>query len=86
VAFKLDAVNVEVAFAMLVPAVAKLSVDDSHRVTVPAIPLKVRVVEFVPVHTVVLPAIDPPTEAGDTFMVTVMLLTAGHAPLLTTAL
>ncbi len=75
-----------VVLAILVPAVAKLSVDDSHRVTVPVIPLKVRVVEFVPEQTVVLPAIVPPTEAGETVIAAVVLLTAGHAPLLTMAL
>ena len=83
---KLDAVNVAVVLAMLVPAVAKLSNDDSHRITLPVNPPKVKEVEFMPVQTVVLPATVPPMEAGDTLMVAVVLLTAGHAPLLTTAL
>jgi hypothetical protein len=86
VADKLVAVNVEVVLVMAVPAVAKLSVDDSQRVTVPVIPLKVKVLLFVPVHTVVLPEMDPPTEEGETVTVAVALLTSAHAPLVTTAL
>ena len=85
-AVKLDAVNVEVALAILVPAVAKLSREDSHRVTVPVMPLKVSEVEFVPAQTVVLPEMDPPTEAGDTVMAAVVLLASGQAPLVTIAL
>lgn len=72
VAVRLVAVNVLLVLAILV-AVAKLSVEDSHRVTVPVIPLNVSVVEFVPVHTVVLPAMEPPTETGETVMVPVAL-------------
>lgn len=86
VAIKLVAVNVLVVLEILVPAVAKLSVDDSQRITDPVFPLKVNVEEFVPVQTVVLPAMDPPTEAGLTVMVAVVLLASGQAPLLTTAL
>ncbi len=71
---------------ILVPAVAKLSKDDSHRVTVPVIPLKVKVVLFVPVQTVVLPAMDPPAEAGETVIVAVALMASAHAPLATMAL
>lgn len=77
--------SVFVVLVMLV-AVVKLSVDDSHRVTVPVMPLKVNMVEFVPVHTVVLPATDPPTEAGETEMVAVALLTSVQTPLLIMAL
>jgi len=65
------AVNDVVVFAMLVPAVAKLSSEDSHLVTEPVFPLKVSVVELVPVQTVALPAIVPPTEAGETVIVPV---------------
>ncbi len=83
---KLVAVSVLVVLAMIVPAVAKLSKDDSHRVTAPVNPLKVNRFEFVPVQTVVLPAMDPPTEAGETFMVAVVLFTSGQTTLLTTAL
>ncbi len=75
-----------VVLAMLVTAEAKLSKDDSHRVIVPVIPINVRVVEFVPVQTLVLPVMDPPTEAGETVMVAVALLTSEQTPLLTIAL
>ena len=85
-AVKSVAVSVLLVLAMLLPAVAKLSVDDSQRVMDPVFPLKVKVVEFVPVQTVVLPAIDPPSEAGETVMVAVALFASVHAPLLTIAL
>jgi hypothetical protein len=75
-----------VILAIAVPAVAKLSADDSHPVIDPVFPLKVKVVEFVPAHKVVLPAMDPPTEAGDTVIVALALLASAHAPLVTTAL
>jgi len=71
---------------MLVPAVAKLSSEDSQRVTEPVLPLKVSVVEFVPVQTVAEPAIVPPTDAGETVMVAVALFAAAQAPLVMTAL
>ena len=54
-------------FAIVVPAVAKLSKEDSHRVIEPVCPLNVKTVEFVPEQTVVPPEIDPPT---DEFIVT----------------
>ena len=50
---------------MLVPAVAKLSNDDSHRVMEPECPLKVKVVAFVPEQTVAAPATDPPVDTGE---------------------
>ncbi len=80
------AVNEEVVLVMLVPAVAKLSVDDSHRVMDPIFPLKVKVVLLVPAQTVVLPAIAPPIEAGETVIVALKLLVAAHTPLVMTAL
>ena len=76
----------EVVLAIAVPAVAKLSVDDSQLLIVPVLPLSVKVVELVPAQTVVLPAINPPTEAGETVMVAVALLASAHAPLEITAL
>lgn len=79
------AVIVLVVLAMFV-TVAKLSVEDSQRITVPVIPLNVKVLEFVPAQTVVLPAMEPPTEAGETVTVAVALLVSGHTPLVTTAL
>jgi hypothetical protein len=48
--------------AIVVPAVANASVEDSQRTTVPVFPESVRVV-LVPVQTVALPAIVPPTDA-----------------------
>ena len=80
------AVNDVVVLAMLVPRVAKLSVDDSHRVIVPVLPLKVSTVEFVPAQTVVLPAMDPLAEAGETDTVAIALLASAQAPLEMTAL
>ena len=86
VAVKLVAVKVVVVLAMLVPAVAKLSNDDSQRVTLPVWPLKVNTVELVPVQTVALPAMVPPTDVGLTATVAVALLAAAQAPLVITAL
>ena len=71
---------------MLVPAVTKLSKDDSQRVIAPVLPLNVNVVEFAPVQTVALPATDPPTEIGETVTVAEALFAAAQAPLLSTAL
>jgi uncharacterized membrane protein len=82
---KLVAVNVVVVFDMLVPAVAKLFKEDSQRVILPVCPLKVNTVEFVPVHTDALPAMDPPTDAI-TVTVAVALFAAAQEPLLRTAL
>ncbi len=72
--------------AILVTRVVKLSVDDSHLVIFPVYPLIVSRVEFVPVQTVVLPAINPPTEAGETVMVAIELVASAHVPLEITAL
>ena len=41
---------------------------------------------FVPVHTVALPAMLPPTDEGLTVTVAVALFAAEHAPLVITAL
>ncbi len=69
---------------------AKLLVDDDcHFVTEPVCPDNVKVVEFVPVQTgddPVVIATDPPTEVGDTTMVTLAEFVSEHAPLFTTAL
>ena len=73
-------------FAIVVPAVAKLSKEDSQRVIEPVCPLKVNSVEFVPVQTVALPAIEPPTDAGETVTVATALFAAEHDPLVITAL
>jgi hypothetical protein len=55
-------------------------------VIVPVFPLNVKTVEFVPGQRLVLPAIEPPTDAGETVTVAVALLAAAHEPLVTTAL
>ena len=73
-------------FAIVVPAVAKLSKEDSQRVIEPVWPLKVNSVEFVPVHTVAPPAIVPPTDVGETVTVAVALFVDEHAPLVIIAL
>ena len=62
VAVKLVAVNVVVVLSILVPAVAKLSKEDSQLVILPVCPLNVNVVELVPVQTDALPSIVPPTD------------------------
>jgi len=54
--------------------VTQLSVLDCHLVIVPVWPDKVSNVLFVPVHTVELPAILPPTETGSTVTVTSAVL------------
>ena len=43
-----------------------------HFTTVPVLPDKVSVVEFVPEQTVALPAILPPTDVGSTVIVTTL--------------
>ena len=73
------------AISVTVPEKSE-AVADCHFVTVPVLPDNVNVVEFVPVHTVADPAIDPPTDAGDTVTVPVAELADEHAPLVTTAL
>ena len=84
-AVKLVAVNVVVVLAMADPAVAKLSVELSHLTMLPVCPLKVNVVLFVPVQTVALPAMLPPTLAGSTVTVAVAELAAAQVPLWITA-
>ncbi|MNR51531.1 hypothetical protein D3C85_1712170 [compost metagenome] len=69
-----------VVFAIVVAAVAKLSNDDSHLITLPVCPDNVNTVLFVPVQTVVLPAILPPIEFGFTVKVTSEVV-APHDPL-----
>ena len=76
---KLVAVKVVVVLAIVVPAVLKLSNDDSQRVIVPVCPLNVKPLEFVPVQTAPLPATDPPTDAGVTVIVPVPV-TVPHPP------
>ena len=69
VAVRFVAVSVEVVLAISADE-DQLSVEYCHLVTLPVFPDNVRVVLFVPVHTVALPAMVPPTEVGLTLMVT----------------
>ena len=87
VAVKLLAVCVVDVFAILVTFDEKLdTVDDCHLTILPVCPLKVKLVLFVPVHTVALPAIVPPTLAGLTVTVALALLAESQTPLLIIAL
>ena len=65
---------------MVVPAVAKLSNEDSHRVIVPVCPDKVSVPEFVPVQTLAAELIVPATVTGDTVMVTEAVVALAQLP------
>ena len=68
------------------PALNPAFVAYCHLTMLPVLPDKVKVVEFVPVHTVALPAILPPTDAGDTVIVAVDENVESHTPDLITAL
>ncbi|MNF70853.1 hypothetical protein D3C85_996580 [compost metagenome] len=70
-------VKLFVVFAIEVPAVAKLSVDDSHPKTLPVFPDKVKVVLFAAVHFEVPPETVPPTDAGLTVTITALEVTDG---------
>ena len=62
-----------------------LSCDDCHWI-VPVYPPRVTVVLFVPEQTVPPPDTVPPTDAGKTVMVAVVLLAGEQTPLVDTAL
>jgi hypothetical protein len=62
------------------------TIELCHLVTLPTCPLNVNVVLFVPEHTDVEPAMEPPTETGFTVIVAVEELAEEHVPFLTTAL
>ena len=73
------AVNVVVVLAISASAVVKsLAVEDCHLVTLPVLPLNVRVVLLVPVHTVAPPAMVPPTEDELTVTSTAVRVDEGH--------
>ena len=81
------AVWLVVVFAILVKPVLKSdAVDDCHLTILPVCPLKVKLVELVPLHTVALPDILPPTLAGFTMILSTLLFTGEQTPLVTTAL
>jgi hypothetical protein len=78
------AVRVVVVLAMST-GVTQLFVEYCHFVIVPVYPDSVSVVLFVPVHTVVLPDIVPPTDTGSTVTVASAEFSEEHTPLVTTA-
>jgi len=62
---------VVVVFTILVKPVLKSdAVDDCHLTILPVCPLKVKLIELAPLHTLALPDILPPTLVGFTVMVT----------------
>ena len=67
-AVKFVATSVEVTLTSSVDVV-QLFVEYCHFTTVPVIPDNVSVVLLLPEHTVMLPAILPPTETGSTVTV-----------------
>ena len=56
-----------------------------HFVILPVWPDSVKVVELVPVHTEADPAIEPPTDVGDTVTVALLLFAELQTPLVITA-
>ena len=77
------AVKVLVVFAI---SVQPPPLSYCHFVTFPVFPDKVRIVEFVPEHTVALPAMVPPADIGFTVTVAVAEFVAEQTPLVITAL
>ena len=67
-------------FTIVVPAVAKLSSDDSHRVIVPVWPDNVSVPEFVPEQTLAPVEMEPATVTGDTVIVTEAVVALAQLP------
>jgi hypothetical protein len=78
-------VKLVVVFDIGVPAVAKLSRDDSHAVTLPVSPVKLRIAPLVPEQTVDEVAMDPPILVF-TVMVTEDEFADGQLPFLMMAL
>jgi hypothetical protein len=79
----LVAVRVFVVLAIVVGLEKARFGEDSQRVTVPVLPAKVKVVEFVPVHTVAEPLTVPPTEVGLTVIWITLLVTEEQLDVLT---
>jgi hypothetical protein len=77
---------VVVVFTIGVPAVAKLSREDSQLRIIPVCPLKVSVAEFAPEQTVAAGLTLPPTDTGFTVMVVEVALAAAQVPFCTMAL
>jgi hypothetical protein len=74
-----------VVLAIVVAAVAKLSVEDSQRMTFPIFPVKVKVPLFKVTQTVALPETLPPTDVGFTVIVATDEFAVAQLPLWTTA-
>jgi hypothetical protein len=72
-------------FTIGVPAVEKLSSDDSQPVTAPIFPVKVSVPEFVPEQTVAAVFTAPPTDTVLTVIVAEVAFAEAHTPLFTMA-
>ena len=72
--------------SVIVPVVKPLVVEDCHFVTLPTLPVSVIVVPF-PLHIVAAAGVAvPPTDAGVTVTVAVVLVADEQTPLWTTAL
>jgi hypothetical protein len=84
VSVRLVAVRVVVVFATSV-ALPQLFVEYCHFVIVPVCPESVRVVLFVPVHTVASEETEPPTDTGSTVTVASAEFADEHTPLVITA-
>ena len=69
-----------------VPAVAKLSREDSQPVTLPVSPVKLSAAPLLPEQTAAAELTVPPTLPGVTVMATTEELAEAQLPLLTTAL
>jgi hypothetical protein len=80
VAVKFVYVNEVVVFVIVVPAVAKLSNDDSHLTTLPVLPAKVNVAPFDPEHTVAAELTVPATVVGFTVIMTAVEVSEAHTP------
>ena len=57
------------------------SVENSHLITLPVLPERVRVPLLAPLHTVAVPEVVPPTDVGDTVTVAVEEYTLAQDPL-----
>ena len=79
-------VSVFVILVMGLPAVTKLSDEDSHLIGDPIFPDKLNTVLLVPAQTVVPPEILPPRDSGETAIVATELDADEQTPLVIIAL
>ena len=68
-----------VLFISVTDALKSETVELCHLVIAPVFPLKVNAVLLVPVHTVALPAMVPPTDTGS-IVTAIVAVTAEHPP------